>query len=139
MLQWQVLPKVNHNDKQSKFTLAETYLYPGICPWGILRSRPEFRHASQQKLTLLLGLSSGIGACRNSGSLPPTLRDAGASPATDHARIQGGPPPLNPGSMGYSRFINVPLQARGWVCETGARIEEAKLPIFESIRLFFRT
>ena len=38
--------------------------------------------------------------------------------------------------MGYSRFINVPLQARGWVCETGARIEEAKLPIFGSIRLF---
>ena len=64
------------------------------------------------------------------------MRDAGASPATDHARIQGGPPSPNPGSMGYSRFINVPLQARGWVCETGARIEEAKLPIFESISLF---
>ena len=44
---------------------------------------------SQPKLTLLLGPSSEIGANTSSGSLPPTLRDAGASPVTRDARVPG--------------------------------------------------
>ena len=46
--------------------------------------------------------------------MPLTLRNAGASPALSHARIQRSSTlTLNPGVVIHTRFINVPLQARG--------------------------